>query len=60
MKFKILLTGFVCVIFCSFVYGADANILYISDNIHLTNSFDAKYVDLIQKFIDEDYGKDKI
>ncbi|MFA7074854.1 MAG: hypothetical protein WC234_06685 [Endomicrobiaceae bacterium] len=60
MRFKFLLTGFVFVVFSSIVYAADANILYISDNIHLTDSFDAKYVDLIQNFIDEDYGKGKI
>lgn len=60
MKFKLLLTSFLFIIFYSIAYSAETNILYISDNIHLTNSFDTKYIDMIQKFIDDDYGKNKI
>jgi hypothetical protein len=49
------------VLFFARLFMAQMQLYYTSATIsNLTNSFDAKYVDLIQKFIDEDYGKDKI
>lgn len=60
MTSKFLSVFFCLIVSFSLVYGEGKNILYISDNIHFSDSFDVKYTDMLQNFIDEDYGKNKI
>lgn len=60
MKFKILLICSLVILFYMPGYGQEQTILYISDNIVLSNSFDTKYIDMLQSFVDDDSGKGKI
>jgi len=59
MKFKILLVS-VVLLFVSAVTFAGESILYISDNTHMSDSFSIKSLDMLQTFIDDDFGKDKV
>jgi len=59
MKFKMLLIfTFIFVIYSSIF--AEKTILYVTDNIHLSDLFNIKYIDLVQSLIDDDYGKGNI
>ena len=59
MKFKTLLVS-VVLLFVSTVTFAEESILYISDNTHISDSFNIKSLDMLQTFIDDDFGKDKV
>ena len=39
---------------------ADKSIMYISDSVHMSDSFNTKYVDMLQSLIDDDFGKGAI
>ncbi len=59
MKFKILLVS-VILLFVSAITFAEESILYISDNTHISDSFNIKSLDMLQTFIDDDLGKDMV
>ena len=58
MKFKIfLLLPFFILAQCVF---AEKTILFITDNISVSDSFNTKYIKTLQNFINKDFGKRKI
>ena len=58
MKFKIfLLLPFFILAQCVF---AEKSILFITDNISVSDSFNTKYIKTLQNFIDKDFRKNKI
>ena len=58
MKFKIfLLLPFFILAQCVF---AEKSILFITDNIFVSASFNTKYIKILQNFIDKDFRKNKI
>ena len=56
MKFKIFIV-LTLILFPLSVLLADKSILYISDSVHMSDSFNTKYVDMLQSLIDDDFGK---
>ena len=56
MKFKIFII-LTLILFPLSVLLADKSILYISDSVHMSDSFNTKYVDMLQSLIDDDFGK---
>lgn len=59
MKFKILFICAFLLVSISNIF-ADKSILYISDSVHVSDSFNTKYMDMLQSLIDDDYGKGEI
>jgi tetratricopeptide (TPR) repeat protein len=57
MKFKIFLLLFISLATSVF---AEKSVLFITDNVSLSDSFNMKYTKSLQDFIDKDFGKDKI
>ncbi|MBO7612091.1 MAG: hypothetical protein J6T23_07780 [Elusimicrobia bacterium] len=59
MKFKIFII-LTLLLFPLSVIFADKSIMYISDSVHMSDSFNTKYVDMLQSLIDDDFGKGAI
>ena len=59
MKFKILFISAI-LLFVSNVSFSEESILYITDNTHISDSFNIKYIDMLQSFVDDDFGKNKV
>ncbi len=59
MKFKILFVLGMS-LFLSNIVFAEKSILYISDNTHISNYFNTKYIDMLQNLIDKDYVQDNV
>ena len=60
MKFKILFVSVVLLLFFSNISFCEESIMYITDNTHISDSFNIKYIDMLQSFVDDDFGKDKV
>ena len=58
MNFKKFAASCFFVFAVSVSYASSGSILYISDNMHLDEDFDQKYVDMLQSFINEDKRND--
>ncbi|MCR4663728.1 MAG: hypothetical protein K5622_07600 [Endomicrobiaceae bacterium] len=59
MKFKFSFILIMLFFFSGIVF-AEKSILYITDNTHMSNNFNTKYVDMLQNLIDDNFGKDNI
>lgn len=59
MKFKILFVSII-LLFVSNISFSEESILYITDNTHISDSFNTKYIDMIQGLLDDDFGKNKV
>lgn len=59
MRFKVLFICAFLLVTLSNIF-ADKSILYISDSVHVSDSFNTKYMDMLQSLIDDDYGKGEI
>lgn len=59
MNFKKILILFFLVSFTSSIF-AEKSILYISDSVYLSDSFNTKYMDMLESLAEDDYGKNEI